>query len=138
MNNSNCFGSCLCGGIRYQVTGELGPLVFCHCRDCRKAQGASFAANSPVEAAHFALLQGQDLLSVYYATPHKGRYFCRRCAAPIYSRIDGEKTLRLRCGTLDEWDHLVPAFHIFTATRPDWDVITDSLPCYAYFEPGRS
>ncbi len=30
-------GSCLCGTVRFQVRGELGTIVHCHCVDCRKA-----------------------------------------------------------------------------------------------------
>jgi hypothetical protein len=30
-------GSCLCGGIRYEVDGPLGMVVHCHCSMCRKA-----------------------------------------------------------------------------------------------------
>ena len=24
-------GSCLCGGIRYEIQGEIGEIVQCHC-----------------------------------------------------------------------------------------------------------
>ena len=36
-------GSCLCGGIRYEIDAELGPVTNCHCSQCRKAAGAAFA-----------------------------------------------------------------------------------------------
>jgi hypothetical protein len=34
-------GSCLCGGIRYEVDSFLGLPVNCHCSMCRKATGRS-------------------------------------------------------------------------------------------------
>jgi len=40
--------SCLCGGVRYEVTGELGPVALCHCGMCRKATGSAFASNASV------------------------------------------------------------------------------------------
>ena len=46
-------GSCLCGAIRYEIRGELGPIVLCHCAQCRKAQGSAFASNAAVKATDF-------------------------------------------------------------------------------------
>ena len=36
-------GSCLCGGLRYEIRGEIGDIVQCHCQRCRKANGTAFA-----------------------------------------------------------------------------------------------
>jgi hypothetical protein len=35
-------GSCLCGAVEYEISGALGPIVFCHCSRCRKANGAAY------------------------------------------------------------------------------------------------
>ena len=32
-------GSCLCGGVAFQITGALRPVVACHCSQCRKQSG---------------------------------------------------------------------------------------------------
>ena len=34
-------GGCLCGAVRYEVTGPLAPIQLCHCGQCRKAQGSA-------------------------------------------------------------------------------------------------
>ena len=52
-------GSCLCGGVRYRVTGRLSAVACCHCVQCRKASGAEFATNASVELNAFALLAGE-------------------------------------------------------------------------------
>ena len=39
-------GSCLCGGVRYELTAELGPIEVCYCRMCRKASGGPLATNA--------------------------------------------------------------------------------------------
>ena len=36
------FGSCLCGEIRYEIHGEIGEIIQCHCQRCRKANGNNF------------------------------------------------------------------------------------------------
>jgi hypothetical protein len=41
-------GSCLCGGIGYEITGELESPLNCHCSMCRKATGAAFRSGARV------------------------------------------------------------------------------------------
>ncbi|TIT98114.1 MAG: GFA family protein, partial [Mesorhizobium sp.] len=37
-------GSCLCGGVQFQVTGEPLRVGLCHCKDCRKTSGSAYQA----------------------------------------------------------------------------------------------
>ena len=46
-------GSCLCGGVRYEITGRLSGALNCHCSTCRKAHGAAFRSRARVRAADF-------------------------------------------------------------------------------------
>lgn len=124
-------GGCLCGGVRYEVTGPLAPVQLCHCGQCRKAQGGPFGANTPVAAAAFRLVQGQELLREFRASPGKRRVFCATCGGPIFSqRDDAPETLRLRAGTLDDGADLTLGFHIQTASKAPWWPIADDLPAY--------
>ena len=66
-------GGCLCGAVRYRLDGPLGPVVQCHCLQCRKAQGGAFALVTPVRAEHFVLLAGADALRGYESSPGKWR-----------------------------------------------------------------
>ena len=50
-------GSCLCGGVRFEIEGELAPIQVCHGSRRRKAQGEPFATNTPVTASAFGLPQ---------------------------------------------------------------------------------
>ena len=40
-------GSCLCNAIRYEIHGELGPTMMCHCSKCRKANGSPLVSRRP-------------------------------------------------------------------------------------------
>ncbi len=131
-------GSCLCGTIRYEVSGELGPIVFCHCPQCRKAQGTAFGANAAVNADNFRITAGENALTAYESSPGKTRAFCKICGSPILSRLDSRPgVIRLRIGTLDSKIAARPAAHIFTASKSDWFAILDDLPQYPQREPGR-
>ena len=38
-------GSCLCGAVRYEVSGDLQRFYHCHCKRCRKSTGTGHASN---------------------------------------------------------------------------------------------
>lgn len=130
-------GSCLCGAVRYQISTPLGEVYFCHCRQCRKAQGSSAVASVPTPRASFVLLAGHEVLRAYRSSPHKQRWFCSHCGSAIYSEVDASATLRLRAGTLDDPITLTPMAHIFVAELPTWAGIHDALPQFPGREPGR-
>jgi hypothetical protein len=124
-------GGCLCGGVRFRLTGKLGPAGYCHCKQCQRASGSAFAANAPVRTAYFQLTAGADLVSEYESSPGKFRGFCRRCGSPVYSRRDTEPELRrIRLGTLDDDPERRPLAHVWVASKAPWHTITDALPQY--------
>ncbi|MEQ0924444.1 GFA family protein [Acinetobacter schindleri] len=124
-------GSCLCGGIQYEVRGPLGDIIQCHCRRCRKATGTAFAINSPIAKADFYLLQGQHLLKSFTTTTGVSRNFCSECGSPIYSvKADLPDVYRLRIGSLDTPIEQKPTCHFYVGSKAEWEDIHDTLPQY--------
>ena len=124
-------GSCLCGAVTFEIDGELAPVQFCHCSQCRRASGTAFASNIPVKAERFRLLAGADSLKAYESSPGKQRVFCATCGSQLFSRTSAHPgNLRLRAGTLDEPATPPPAFHFHVASKAGWWAITDDLPQY--------
>jgi hypothetical protein len=129
-------GSCLCGGVRFTVKGELAPIQLCYCTQCRKAQGTPFASNTPVSTAAFNLESGAELLQSFESSPGKQRVFCGRCGSPLYSRKDSlPDVLRLRAGLLDQPLPVKPVSHAYVASKPNWWSIQDELPQFAAAQP---
>ncbi len=124
-------GSCLCGGIHYEIHGEIGEVIECHCRRCRKANGTAFATNAPIQKADFKLVKGEHLFKKFASTPTTERCFCSECGSPIISiKAETPDTYRLRLGTLDTPIEHKPTMHIFTAYKAEWETIGDGLPQY--------
>ena len=122
-------GSCLCGGVRYEVTGKLGPVALCHCGMCRKASGTAFASNASVERDRFRLTQGVDLVQRYESSPGHWRCFCRVCGSPVFGELAAMPTLvRLRLGLLDDDPGARPAYHWAIEFKAPWWTIRDDLP----------
>ncbi len=131
-------GSCLCGGVRYEINGEIGDAVMCHCRSCRKASGSAYATNAPVATSDFQLVRGNQLIREYESSRGKVRAFCGNCGSPLFvRRADDTSNIRLRLGTLDTPLGRHPVAHIFAMSCADWDRIRDDLPQYEAREPGR-
>ena len=122
-------GGCLCGAVRYRIDGEPLGMYYCHCQQCRRASGASFATNLIVHSESFALTDGEDLLAAYESSPGKRRHFCSRCGSPIFSHDRATEAMRsVRSGTLDADPGLRPTMHFHVASKSHWFEITDPLP----------
>jgi len=48
-------GSCLCGGVRFEIARAAGPFELCHCSKCRKVSGSAYRAGLLVEGKDFPL-----------------------------------------------------------------------------------
>ena len=81
-------GSCLCGGVLFEIDGALMRSSHCHCRQCQKAHGAPFRTRARVAAADFRFLVGEELVSFYESTPGTHRGFCKVCGAPVLVKFD--------------------------------------------------
>lgn len=125
-------GSCLCERVRYEVTGNLGALVYCHCKRCRKATGSAFIAVAPIAKADFNITQGAAALATYRSEAGVCRSFCSHCGSPIIAyRESDPDTLRLRIGTLDTPLPTQVSAHIFVASKAEWHDFHDDAPQYA-------
>jgi hypothetical protein len=122
-------GRCLCETVRFEISGELGPIVYCHCAQCRRATGTAFATNANVARTAHRFLTGTDAISEYESSPGKFRGFCSRCGSPLYSRTTTDPdALRIRLGTLDQDPGARPMVHVFTGSKAPWFEIIDGLP----------
>ncbi|MCP4935257.1 MAG: GFA family protein [bacterium] len=138
MSDNKYKGSCLCGKVRFEISGEIKSIIMCHCSQCRKAQGSAFATNGIVDAKRFALVCGQDELTGYETSPGKKRYFCKHCGSPILSKVESKPdTVRVRIGTISSDIVERPSAHIFVSSKANWEDIGDDIPQFEAYEPGR-
>jgi hypothetical protein len=127
---------CLCDGVRLRVSGKLGAAAFCHCSQCRRANGSAFACNAPVRSKYLEFEAGRELIREFESSPGKFRAFCSRCGSPIYSRLVSEPDLfRLRLGLVDGDPGRRPLFHVWVGSKAPWFEITDALPQFPSVPP---
>ena len=120
-------GSCLCGGVCYELSGPLRPSVACHCIQCRKTSGHHVSATQ-VPAGQLRLT-AQETLRWFASSPDAERGFCNRCGSSLFWRHAGDDgATSVMSGTIDGATGITTQKHIFTAFKGDYYELTDGLP----------
>ena len=76
-------GSCLCSGVRYEISGPVADMTNCHCGMCRKAHGAGYATFVTAKGEDFRYVQGDDRVVRYRSSADSDREFCRVCGSSL-------------------------------------------------------
>lgn len=126
-------GKCLCGDVRYEVAGPLGPMSHCHCSMCRKHHGTAFASHVSAPIGSFRWVAGEEHVSVYRSSPFGTRSFCRKCGS-VTPILDYELGLALcPAGNLEGELDAQSQAHVFVGSKAAWHTITDALPQHREF-----
>lgn len=116
-------GSCLCGDIRFHVTGAATRPAACHCSQCRKMSGHYWAAAT-------VALDDIDIIGEprwYEASETARRGFCPRCGSFLFWQANGSDQIDFALGAVDGPTGLKLERHIFTASKGDYYEIADGL-----------
>jgi len=123
-------GGCLCGAVRYRVTGPVGNLCFCHCATCRRAIGAPMVPWGTFAREAVRITRGR--LSEYRSSAQVWRGFCARCGTSLTYRHEGRTAeIDVTLATLDDPTQLAPQMHLWVKDRLPWVSIGDHLPQHA-------
>ncbi len=118
MSEEKHTGSCLCGGVAYEATGPMRPVIACHCTQCRKTTGHYFASTQ-IPQEKFRLTKAETL-SWFASSDTAERGFCTNCGSSLFWRRYDEDMISFTAGTLDGDTGLEIGDHIFTDTKGDY------------------
>jgi hypothetical protein len=125
-------GGCLCGALRYELTGEPRGSGYCCCGDCRKASGSGFIPFMNF-ASSAVRISGPALQSI--AQSIRGseavRNHCAKCGGLVFGgRVGEDDSYTIYAGSLDDPSFFKPTIAIFTRTRPAWVILPEGLKLY--------
>ena len=126
-------GSCLCGGVRFEITEPFLNANHCHCSRCRKHSGTFGETQGRVRREAFRLISGEELIRVYRPADDAGvKAFCSQCGSSLFGRTWPEgPEISIRLGALDGDPGIRPEFHTYVDSRAPWDELPDDgLPRY--------
>lgn len=115
-------GSCLCGGVKYQVSGPLRPVVACHCTQCRKTSG-HYVAATQCQASDLTI---EDETLVWFRSSDTAeRGFCGRCGSNLFWRRFGNPHVSIFAGTINGETGLRMESQIHTESKGDYYDLPD-------------
>ena len=62
-------GSCLCGGVAFEIDGRASPIQLGHARRCQKLTGSAFAPELASRASRLRWVRGRERIQIYEAPP---------------------------------------------------------------------
>jgi hypothetical protein len=126
-------GSCLCGGVAFEIAGKTGPIGQCHCSKCRKVSGTDGNAVFYARAEGFTWLRGEDLVKTFLVPDGNGwrSTFCSACGSPLPHAGNDGKLYFVPAGLLDDDPgHRGYAAHIYVGSKAPWSELADDAPKY--------
>jgi hypothetical protein len=121
-NSEIARGSCLCGQVAYEISGNLGIFQYCHCSRCRKFTGSAFASNILIAKEHFRWTAGALLVQCFEPkeTKHFATAFCKKCGSSLPWLGKTKKAIVIPAGTLDTDPSIRPMQNIFWKSKALW------------------
>ena len=131
-------GGCLCGMIRYEVTGDPIRAAHCHCDDCRRATGASFATNVFFREVDVKVIQGK--VAQFEHTADSGnimtKQFCANCGSQIFGIGSGSSGIKhVKVGTLDDASFVQPQIEVYTGKALQFTTLSEETEHFEGMRP---
>ncbi|MFT7305551.1 MAG: hypothetical protein ACI9P7_000811 [Candidatus Azotimanducaceae bacterium] len=124
-------GSCNCGAVSFEVSGNL-PLIYkCQCSLCRKQGGGTSNAATIVEFSKLDWLTGVDSISKWKKQTGFSSDFCKVCGSPVPNPIVDAKYMWIPMGLIDDAVSASVAALIFCDSKATWDETNSSLVSFS-------
>jgi hypothetical protein len=119
-------GSCLCGGVRFEVTEPFATITYCHCASCKKLSGGAATANGRVRTEAIRVFEGRELLRTYQPAEGTAKTFCAACGSNVFGGGWPEsETASVRLSAVDSDFDERPERHIFVRSAAPWETLPD-------------
>jgi len=138
MTQTTFRGSCLCGSVQYEISGDPQKFYHCHCLRCRKASGTGHASNLLIKPGAIKWSKGEDLIKAYKIPEAKRftRCFCSVCGSAVPRYVKETDFIVIPAGSLDSDPTIRPQARIFWDSRASWSCGGDGLPVHSEYVTG--
>jgi hypothetical protein len=115
-------GSCLCGNVRFEVTGPFSAFHMCHCSRCRKSTASAHASNIFAAPENIAWLSGEEKIKRFDLPSAKrfSKCFCTDCGSSVPYASRNGKMVIIPAGLMDKDPDIFPQDNIFWGNRAPW------------------
>jgi len=82
---SSHIGSCFCGKVTFETTGQPEAMGFCHCQSCRQWSAAPVNAFTLWKPGALRITGGEGNIGTYNKTPISYRKWCMECGGHLFT-----------------------------------------------------
>ena len=119
-------GSCLCGAVSFEVSGDLPAPTACHCTKCRKHTG-HYEAGTDIPRDRVKILRTENI-GWFQSSEKVRRGFCKTCGSSLFFDPIYRDWIGIYMGAFDGPTNTKLERHIFVADKGDYYEIADGLP----------
>lgn len=129
MDKNPITGQCLCGAVKFRISGEFESFFLCHCSRCRKDSGSAHSANLFSSTAKLIWVSGKENIKTFRLPGSRHmKSFCSDCGSALPVSQPEVGLLVVPAGSLDSPIDIRPNAHICCSGRADWDNDLASIP----------
>ena len=125
-------GSCLCGGVRFEVAEPFSAVSHCHCESCKRISGGVGTTSGRSRSDAIRILEGAELIRSYTPAEGSAKSFCSVCGSNLFGGGWPESELcSVRLSAIDSGFDGEPQAHNFVRSVASWETLPeDGLPRY--------
>ena len=109
--SENYQGSCYCGAVSLEATGQPEAMGYCHCGACRSYSGAPVAAFTLWKAGTVRVTKGEESLGRFQSSDFSERRYCTKCGGHVMVDHAGIGLVDLAAATIPSLA-FKPAVHL--------------------------
>jgi hypothetical protein len=119
-------GSCLCGGVQFELPDDFEPRAFCHCTSCKKLSGGVGTTNGRIASDRVTIVAGEELLRTYQPAEGTAKTFCSVCGSNLFGGGWPESDrASVRLSAIDDPLQGRPTRHIWVRSLASWEMLPD-------------
>ena len=119
-------GTCLCGGVRFEVTEPFERVAACHCESCKKLSGGGGTVSGRVRTEAIRLLAGADLVKSFQPEEGSAKTFCSECGSNLFGAgWPASEYTSVRLSALEEAYEGRIESHTFVRSLAPWETLPD-------------
>ena len=104
-------GSCFCGAVEVEVTGDPEAMGYCHCASCRSWSAGPVNAFTLFRNENVRVTKGEQHLGHYRKTDRSDRQFCTLCGGHVMTYHPLWGLMDVYAATIPDQE-FVPVIHV--------------------------
>lgn len=112
--NNTYAGSCFCGEVQFEASGQPAAMGYCHCESCRQWSAGPVNAFTLWAPDALKVTRGAASIGTYNKTPISFRKWCQKCGGHLFTE---HPTMAL----VDIYAALIPTLPFEAALHVNYD-----------------